>query len=416
MLTFLKLPFFLLFTFTSTNSTFSLLECLLCLFLSSFCSSSIHMFSFVSLYFLVSFTFRHFNFSLFLGLWIVSLFSLSVSFFSIFWIFVNFCKTVFLCFLLFQKNDFACFLFLLDMLYIYFPVLSFFSVSWEMVSRFCLNSPFLFSFSFLFFEHSISHLLLSRFDVSEKMFFQQIGEDIMCFFFRPFFLFFFLCSLVFWKKKRCAWNSPCYCNELFLKFLVNPFSLFIFSHEKSAQKKKPSFFVFVPSLFCFVFFFQHFVLFVHHFFLCSLFRFIFLFIPFCFSPLFFFSLFLHFFFISLSPCFSCAFFFSISCFLIHFSPSPFLCIFFLFYLIFSSLSLLFLISLFFSYFFFTLFFSSSPYLFFTKKIQNFSVVNFLKTKLCLCFLNPSLLRCLICCFFPFAWSSCLVCPMFHWFL
>ena len=58
---------FHLFTFTSTNSTFSLLECLLCLFISSFCSSSCSI-SCLSVFSRLFHFFRHLNFSLFLGL------------------------------------------------------------------------------------------------------------------------------------------------------------------------------------------------------------------------------------------------------------------------------------------------------------------------------------------------------------
>ena len=57
---------FELFTFTSTNSTSSLLECRLCHFIPSFCSSSFHLFSLVSPCILVSFTFS--LFLIFLGL------------------------------------------------------------------------------------------------------------------------------------------------------------------------------------------------------------------------------------------------------------------------------------------------------------------------------------------------------------
>ena len=56
----------------------SLSKCLLYLFISSFCSSSFHLFSFfVSCCFLVSFTFSHFLNFLFFDLFIISMFFMS---------------------------------------------------------------------------------------------------------------------------------------------------------------------------------------------------------------------------------------------------------------------------------------------------------------------------------------------------
>ena len=137
------------------------------------------------------------------------------------------------------------------------------------------------------------------------VFFQQIGEDIFCFFsFCNFSFFLFLFSRFFFFLKVCVTNPFIF--ELFLEFLVNPCSLFTFSHEKSAQK--PSFFVSAQSLFCFTFAFNIFPYFLSSLFLSSFFP-SFLFVhPFL---LFFsFSLlsFLHSFFISLSQCFSFSFF------------------------------------------------------------------------------------------------------------
>ena len=82
-LTHFETSVFELFTFTSTNSTFYLLECLFCLFIPSFCSSSIHFFSLLSLrVFSFLSLFHFFYFSFFLGLGSSLLLSFSVFFFS----------------------------------------------------------------------------------------------------------------------------------------------------------------------------------------------------------------------------------------------------------------------------------------------------------------------------------------------
>ena len=73
---------FELFTFTSTKSTFSLSECLLCLFVHSFCSSSNPLVLSVSPCFLVSFIFSLFLIFFFLGLGLSLKLSFSVFFCS----------------------------------------------------------------------------------------------------------------------------------------------------------------------------------------------------------------------------------------------------------------------------------------------------------------------------------------------
>ena len=90
----LKLPlvFKKLFTFTTTNATRFLFERLLCLLIHSFCSSSIHLFSFFwSLRvfpflspFFCPFWFFHWS-------WMSLCFYIDNLFFTNFWIFVNFC-------------------------------------------------------------------------------------------------------------------------------------------------------------------------------------------------------------------------------------------------------------------------------------------------------------------------------------
>ena len=111
----LKLPhaFFLLFTFTSPPSMqhVPFFERLLCLLTLSFCSSSIHLFSFFGPS--VFSRFFHLFFALFeffIGLGCPFVFSIDILS-SHFWIFVNFCSTFFFCFPFFsQKHDFVCFL------------------------------------------------------------------------------------------------------------------------------------------------------------------------------------------------------------------------------------------------------------------------------------------------------------------
>ena len=101
---------------------------------------------------------------------------------------------------------------------------------------------------------------------------ENVGKTFYCFLF-----------LFSWFKKHCVRKK-----QLNFPLFKKSFSPFALKHKKSAQKK-PSFFVFVPSFFVSFFIFQHVPCFFHHFFLGSLFPFILLFIPFCFSPLFLFS-------------------------------------------------------------------------------------------------------------------------------
>ena len=227
-----------------------------------------------------------------------------------------------------------------------------------------------------------------------------ISPLFFCFIFWTLFLFFHTSFLKY--KKRCScWKMEqklsfvfCFCflgfknmlcpkkSVLFSTIFDLLFEFFSLSSLKTTENtaKKSSCFVSVPSLFLFHLFSFN----IFPYFLSSLFS--------LFSPFSFLSLFLH-------LMFPCSFF----------SPSPFLCIFILFDLTFL-LSLLFLIS--FAYFFFT-FFSSSPYmLFWTENIQKF-LWSILLDEILSLFFEPSLLRCLVSCFFTFASSSFLVCSMFY---
>ena len=112
-----------LFDFSRSPSQHaSLSKCLLYLFISSFCSSSFHLFSFfVSSCFLVSFTFSHFLNFLFL-----SFYYLYVLYVKLFVdkIFLNFCETIFLLFTS-KKLRFLCFLFSWVFFNMFFHVWSF---------------------------------------------------------------------------------------------------------------------------------------------------------------------------------------------------------------------------------------------------------------------------------------------------
>ena len=290
---------FELFTFTSTISTFSLLECLLCLFIPSF---FVHPLSTCSLSCLSVFSrffhfFAIFNFPFFLVL--DCLFNFLFLFSSV------------------PKKDFVCFPVCWTCFTFIFPALYCFSVSWGMVSRFCLNSPFLFSCSF-----SFTFITFLFWCIWKMLFFQQNGEDIFCFFlFLPFFFSSFFCSLVFFFFEKVCVIDP-FIFELFLEFLVNPFSLSShFSHEKISPETFIFCFCSVPFLFHFCF--QHFSLFsiiTFSFIIFPSFLFVHPFLLFSsFSPL----TFLHSFFISLSQCFSFSFFLYLM-FTHLFSPSPFL--------------------------------------------------------------------------------------------
>ena len=274
------------------------------------------------------------------------------------------------------KNDLSVSLFCWTCFTFIFHALYCFSVSWEMVSRFCLNSPLLFSFSS--FKHSVSHYSFPVFDVSEKCCFFPTNwrRHLLFFLFLQFFFFSFsVLSFFFFFEKVCVTNPFIF--GLFLEFLVNPFSLFTFFSRKNQPRNLHFLFLF-SSFSVSHFFFQHFSLFsiiTFSFIIFPSFLFVHPFVRFSsFSLL----SFLHSFFISPSQCFS--FFFSLShvyssffsiavvaypLFVItHFSSDS----------LFWSWSLCFLAS--------SHFFSSSPSLFFfQKKKSNFSVVNFLKTKL-----------------------------------
>ena len=216
--------------------------------------------------------------------------------------------------------------------------------------------------------------------------------------------FFFFCFFFF--EKVCVINP--YIFELFLEFLVNPFSLFTFFSRKNQPRNLHFLFLLNPfsvslllSTF-FLIFYNHF--FVHHF---PSFLFVH---PFLLFSSFSLLSFLHSFFISPSQCFSFSFFlylmfthlfFSIAVVayplfvLTHFSSVS----------LFRSWSLCFLAS--------SHFFSSSPSLFFFfQKKSNFSVVNFLKTKLCLYFFNRPVICVKSRVFFLLASSFFLVCSMF----
>ena len=186
--------------------------------------------------------------------------------------------------------------------------------------------------------------------------------------------------------------------ELFLEFLVNPSSLFTFlSRKKSAQK--PSFFVSVQHLFCVTFFLStFFLIFYHHFFFDH-----FSFHPFV-HPFVLFSLFLLF------PVSILSLFLYLNVSL-TFSPSPLLRIFFFVLTHFSS------VSLFWSW---SLCFLASSHVFsrlcfFFHKKSSFSVVNCLKIKLCLYFLNPPVICVKSRVFFLLASSFFLVCSVFSVF-
>ena len=240
----------------------------------------------------------------------------------------------------------------------------------------------------------VSHLLLSCFDETEKccVFPTNWRRHLLFFPLSAIFLFFFFCALVCCVKV-CVTNPFIF--ELFLEFLAHPVSLFtFFTRKKSAQK--PSFFVSAQSLFCFTFAFNIFPYFLSSLFLSSFFLPFYLFIPFCFSHLFLFS-----------P-------FSILSLFLYLSVS--LSLFFL-YLMFTYLfflhRLIFLLSLSFDLdlFVFLLLLTFSRLSFFQKK-SKFSVVNFLKIKLCLYFLNPPVICVKSRVFLLLASSFFLVCSSF----
>ena len=243
------------------------------------------------------------------------------------------------------------------MFYIIFPALSCFSVSWEMVSRFCLNFPFLFSFSFFFSTFSFSFITFLFWCIWKNVvFFHRIGEDIFCFFSSYHFSFLLFLFFLFLKKKM--WLILLFLNSFWNSLLI----LLLSSHFlfwKNQPRNLHFLFLFSPFSVS-LFFFQHFSLFS----IITFSLIIFSFHPFVhpfllFSP---FSLlsFLHSFFISLSHV-SLTFFLHRRCCVSSFYFNSFF---------FSpSLSLLILISLF-SYFF-SRFLLHLRLCFFQKKIQNY---------------------------------------------
>ena len=231
MLTHFETSVFELFTFTSTNSTFSLLECLLCLFFPSFRSSSIHLFSLLSR--------RVFSFLFLCSLFLFLFFLVLDCLFNFLFLFSSFL----------QKTRFCSFPFLLDMFHIDFScfVLFFCFEKWFLV--FVLTLLYCFLLLLLHIQFLIYSFPVLMY-LKKCCFFQQIGEDIFCFSLSAIFLFFFFCSLVvvffFFFEKVCVTNPFIF--EHFLEFLVNPFSLFTFFSQQNSAKK-PSFFVIVQSFF-----------------------------------------------------------------------------------------------------------------------------------------------------------------------
>ena len=301
-------------------STFSLLECLLYLFNSSLWSSSLHLFFFFcfsvfSCFFHLFFVTPKNSLS-----FIISLFSISFTFFTVFCILVNFCKTLYFYFLSFPDKLGVVRFFVGNRLHLFFHVLSFFCA---LKNGFWLffTLLFWFSFSFFFFLFKIRFsFLLSCFDVSKKkdgFLFQHTWGDI---FFFSLCVFFF--SSVFFKNK----NNVFVCEIiLFFSWRISfrkSFSLFTFSH----MKIRPTNFTF-SIFFCFTFFFLHFStfsfitflfdhfffhLFVHLFLLFSLFSVLF--------PLTVLSLLLY-------LRVTLSFFFSISCFFFFFFSIAVFCVF-----------------------------------------------------------------------------------------
>ena len=246
---FLKLP---LFFFTKKYSLsaapmqhFHFFECLFCLFILSFCSSSIHLFSFFVSPCFFRF-FRHFIiFSNFSCSWIVSSFSLSISFIHNV---LNLCKLLlnFLFSFLPQNTIFLCFLYLLDMFYIYFSCFVLF---------------------FLCLENGCSGLRIFDFRVVmhlKNVVFSSFFSFFL-FLFLPFFflLFCFLVCLLFVQK---VWNNRfLFLNSFWNSLLILFFPPF-FHAKKSASKHSISVFpIFLFHLLFFniflsSFFFDNFIL------------------------------------------------------------------------------------------------------------------------------------------------------------
>ena len=215
------------------------------------------------------------------------------------------------------------------------------------------------------------------------------------------FLFFFFCSLVFFFLNKCVWLILLFSNSFWNSLLIL-FISSLFSHEKNQPRNLHFCFCSVSFLFHF-FPFSIFPSFSIITFSLIIFPLILLFTPFCFSHLFLFSPF------SILPLFlylsvSLSFFFlhlmiNLSLFLHHRCCISSFCFNSFFFCL--SLSLL------------LKFVSSSPSLFcLFQKNSKFSVVIFLKTRLCLYFSNPPVIRVKSRVFFLLASSFFLVCSMF----
>ena len=229
------------------------------------------------------------------------------------------------------------------------------------------------------------------------VFFQRIGEDIFCFFLSAIFFFSFSVLLFFFFLKKCVWQIFLFLNSFWNSLLIL-FSLFTFVSRKNQPRNLHFLFLFSP--FSVSLFFQHF----------SLFSIItFSFIIFSFHP--FVHPFLLFSLLLFSP-------FSILSLFLYLSVSlTFVSIAVVAYPLFvlthfSSVSLLWSWSLCFLTSSRVFFFISVSVFFHPKKISKFSVVNFLKMKLCLYFLNPPVICIMSRVFFLLASSFFLVCSMF----
>ena len=257
--------------------------------------------------FLVSFTF-FWLFKLPFRLFIMSV-SLRKTLCQKIFIFSDCRKTLFFCLLFFHQNlSFPCFPFLLGLFQTNLFSMFCLSVSWKMVSHFCVS---------LLFWSFVSSLFLfvycPFFDVSKnkKLFLMEMMEKLS--------FFFWFCSLGFWKRENvCAKKSVVF--SIIFETVWILFSLHF----------KAFIFCFVQSLFSFTFFLLTFFPFFTLSSLSSLFAFSFhIFVHFfCFSLLFLFSLFSILslsisLFLFLTPLYLM---FSLSLF----SPSPFWCILFLF--------------------------------------------------------------------------------------
>ena len=178
MLTHFETSVFELFTFTSTNSTSSLLECLLSLFIHSFCSSSFHLFSLLSL--------RVFSFLFYCSLFLIFFFSWS-------WI-VS--LTFFFCLLLFTKNTILFVSFLVGhVLQLCFLLCLVFLCLEKWFLVFVLTLLCCFLFLLLHMQFLIYYFPVLMY-LKKCCFSSKFWKTSSVFLFLPFFFFFF-CSLVF---------------------------------------------------------------------------------------------------------------------------------------------------------------------------------------------------------------------------